>query len=641
MAQKIPNPNLPRKNLITYTYSEQERSNPELWKYKFGLLEKARSLDIDKLNLREMEKYLENIDKNKYLKPELKMENPLPEKYLYAVNRNKKNKYIKLYEYLKELSNKKIIDIDKILADQKQALSLPNRKEDPSENNFFKRVARQNIHFPHNRTVFESYFKKPVQVPPKINDNMALFSRIPKRPPLPKKKDVPEKKSDSTVIYTGSNKRSVDRTIYSNSLNSLKNNSSEEVKERLFYGSGTGGNVYSPIINTGEKDNYSGKRSYVGKLFSDQKTFDDEIAEQQKLADLDPDDVFIIKMKKYSNIDLQQELFNELKKAKKVDNLKSNFREQRVKYTHQIVYPYGGVSYDSYLTKQFSSTSNPELIQQEFEQFIFPIMFLMYWIGDMNVNKRYSHFDIKDANILFKGKVGQKVETGRLYLIDFGLSSDNWDKVLYDVIYNTYIIQGVPLFYPYFSPEINAISSLYFDPNIQETIYDYIFNEQDQFLYYNTILNIDSEGLDSIQNLPKEYKEYIIKNINQKNPDLIINIEKIKKIKKLFLQEAFDKQDAWAYGLTAFNWFCNVNIRSKFNEYKLYHDCLIFICAELLAMDYNRRLNLKDAHSQLLMYLKYVTGDDILKNYKQYVEDCHCTWKQIATEIEIAINKQI
>jgi hypothetical protein len=246
-------------------------------------------------------------------------------------------------------------------------------------------------------------------------------------------------------------------------------------KNRLFVGSGTIGNVFSPPIPCSNENTLYQTKNYVGKLFENNIFSTKEIKEHNSLKKFDPYKLFTIQMIKGCNISLNEKNMNKFKTLTKLFPNSVNYRKYRKPYKYQIILPFGGELFSFYITKQLSELNgrliiyerlktNEKIIELDknklLKQFLIPMIDLSYWIGQMNSHK-YFHFDIKNDNIIYRP------DTQNLYLIDFNISSNSICKLLENIYYYyvNSIINDEPIelrFYGVFSPEVNELSFIFY-----------------------------------------------------------------------------------------------------------------------------------------------------------------------------------
>lgn len=226
-----------------------------------------------------------------------------------------------------------------------------------------------------------------------------------------------------------------------------------------FLGTGAYGDVVTPAFPCSwDFPRYHKKGKFIGKFFSDIKAATEEVSLFGKVMQIDPLSLFLVLPVHQCKIILSRttEHFKKL-----VTNAKKQPKER---YDFQIIYPYAG--------KEFiESNTNSKKVQT----FIFPIMFLAYMIGYMNIVHQFNHNDIKADNVLYYNK--------HLRLIDFGLAKE----------------EGIyPLFYIIFINQIHLINSteeyglmrdlgLPYENNVK---FKFHFNLSPEILYLKNMLRI-------------------------------------------------------------------------------------------------------------------------------------------------------
>jgi hypothetical protein len=226
-----------------------------------------------------------------------------------------------------------------------------------------------------------------------------------------------------------------------------------------FLGSGSYGDVVTPAFPCSwDFPRYHKKTKYIGKFFSDVDAALQEVSLFAKVKQIDPLSLFLVLPVHQCKIILERttQHFKNLVIAAK--------RTPKDKYDYQIIYPYAGKEF-------YESNTNITKIQT----FIFPILFLAFMIGFMNVVHEFNHNDIKTDNVLYYNK--------HLKLIDFGLANE---KGIYSLFYMMYINQVGKI-------ATREVGGLMADPNVpyeQNAQFYFHMNYSPEFIYLNNMLRI-------------------------------------------------------------------------------------------------------------------------------------------------------
>jgi hypothetical protein len=445
--------------------------------------------------------------------------------------------------------------------------------------------------------------------------------------------------------------------------------------EEYFVGSGESGNVYRPPVKCLNGNPEFTYKKFVGKLFDNDTLAQREIKQYEFLEKIDPYKIFTIQKVKHCSLrseEMTPELINKLKKLKKLYNHSINKRSGRKPYTFQIIFPFGGEPFTTFVSRQIQNINNESLI----EKILFPIMNLSFWIGQMNL-KNYFHFDIKNDNVLYK--------ENSLYLLDFGLASNNICNLLEDVYYYyvNAIINDLPIhlfFYPIYSPEVNELSftfysllkqyrfnvvsgdapknsiGLYIKPhkdiylsqqfkkksNLEEyaahppillelreqlfgilirffTDYTQIQNSRRKLVKVNILQKLElytqpiiyfQKLFVDICNIYKNIKFIPMSRKNIIKGEIRTDLQPVSVGLKMV-------QDSWSYGLTIFYWL--QSLFSRFEETKEYSIIIQNTLNYQVCIDYTQRLPLNRFHYLNLAVLSKFGNKKFLENYKIYV----------------------
>lgn len=202
-------------------------------------------------------------------------------------------------------------------------------------------------------------------------------------------------------------------------------------------GQGTYGCVFGPALACQQKKIPS---TSVSKVFSleNESNIQDEIRIAQIMNDVDPESEFTVKYYGTCDIDLNKVTENITNKCDVVNFRK--YKEYHMKVP-QIIYANGGMDLDQLCTAYALKH------RVVFDDLIISMIRVMKGIATI-CKKRFAHFDIKPANMLYNEK------ERRMYLVDFGLAQKITGIDIADI---DFMMSASYLYYP---PEFRIMSRI-------------------------------------------------------------------------------------------------------------------------------------------------------------------------------------